>query len=168
MAAWARRGSALVALLVLSSAALAAGSTPAAAEPAPVPPSELPDEASALAAANRFGTRIEVAGRRSETGQLFANPDGTFTVEQHSAPVRVRRADGSWTAVDTTLRRAADGAPVPVATATDLRFSPGGSGPFARVPRAASRSRWRCPGRCRRRCWTGRGRRTARCCPGWI
>src|SRR6266508_4857335 len=54
-------------------------------------------------------------------------------VEQHSAPVRVRRADGSWTAVDTTLRRAADGAPVPVATATDLRFSPGGSGPFARV-----------------------------------
>ncbi len=133
MAAWARRGSALVALLVLSTAALAAGSTPAAAEPAPVPPSELPDEASALAAANRFGTRIEVAGRRSETGQLFANPDGTFTVEQHSAPVRVRRADGSWTAVDTTLRRAADGAPVPVATATDLRFSPGGSGPFARV-----------------------------------
>ncbi|HEX6681633.1 MAG TPA: hypothetical protein VF062_02515 [Candidatus Limnocylindrales bacterium] len=47
-------------------------------------------------------------------------------------PVRARRFDGSWGAVDTTLQRAGD-ALVPTAIAAGVRFSLGGDGPFATI-----------------------------------
>lgn len=43
--------------------------------------------------------RVEV--QRTERSQLYANADGTYTLEQAAAPVRVRRGDG-WVDVDTT------------------------------------------------------------------
>lgn len=95
-------------------------------------PSQRPDEQSALAAARAAHQRVEVAGLRTETQQVFANPDGTFTLEQHARPVRVRRGTG-WAPVDTTLRRLGDGSVSPVATAVALRFSGGGSAPLARI-----------------------------------
>jgi hypothetical protein len=39
---------------------------------------------------------IAVVERRSETEQVFANPDGTFSASITSRPVRVHRPDGSW------------------------------------------------------------------------
>ncbi|NUP76258.1 MAG: LamG domain-containing protein [Nonomuraea sp.] len=111
--------------------------SPARAEPSQPPPSQpsAPEE-SATAAARRTGRSVEVEAMRSETRQVFARPDGTFTLEQHARPVRVRQA-GGWVPVDTTLRLRADGQVEPVATAAGLTFSGGGGGPLARLSRGA-------------------------------
>ncbi|MFF1821364.1 LamG-like jellyroll fold domain-containing protein [Kribbella sp. NPDC058245] len=70
--------------------------------------------------------------KRTEASQTFANPDGTFTLEQDSVPVRVQRG-ADWVDIDTTLERAADGRVRPRATAMDMAFSGGGSGPLISV-----------------------------------
>ncbi|GIJ62301.1 hypothetical protein Vau01_098170 [Virgisporangium aurantiacum] len=46
-----------------------------------------------------------MTGLRSEKAQVFANPTGTLTAVLTGHPVRVRNGDGSWSAVDTRLRR---------------------------------------------------------------
>lgn len=89
-------------------------------------------ETSAMAVARTTGRRIEVTKLRTETQQVFANPEGTFTLEQHARPVRVRRG-GELVPVDTTLRRLPDGSISPVATAVELAFSGGGDGPLVRL-----------------------------------
>ncbi|MGW4411944.1 LamG-like jellyroll fold domain-containing protein [Nonomuraea sp. NPDC004702] len=113
-----------------------AGAPPAAsAPPAPVALSApLAPETAATATARRTGRPVEIESMRSETRQVFARPDGTFTLEQHARPVRVRQAAG-WVPVDTTLRLRPDGAVEPVATAAGLTFSGGGGGPLARLYR---------------------------------
>ncbi|MEU6024443.1 LamG-like jellyroll fold domain-containing protein [Micromonospora sp. NPDC047134] len=104
-----------------------------AAEPKPITqpksacPEDRPDEVSAAVAARLCGERVEVANRRSETVQVFANPDGTMTQEQALAPVRVRRGDSTWVPVDLTLERRADGTVAPKAHARDLTFAGGTS-----------------------------------------
>ncbi|HET9138025.1 LamG domain-containing protein, partial [Actinophytocola sp.] len=75
---------------------------------------------------------VEDLSQRTERAQTFVNPDGTWTTNQVSSPVRVRRADGSWTAVDTTLHRVGErirAAAVPY----DVWFSGGGAGPMTRL-----------------------------------
>ncbi|MDX3111188.1 LamG-like jellyroll fold domain-containing protein [Nonomuraea angiospora] len=110
---------------------------PAAAAKTVEPPRTVqPPEDSALALARSAGKPVEVESQRSETRQVWAKPDGTFTLEQYVRPVRVRKADG-WVPVDTTLRLRPDGAVETVATAADLTFSGGGSGPLARMARGA-------------------------------
>jgi hypothetical protein len=113
-----------------------------AASPADVPvtwaeqavqdPAPVSDEAAALAAARTSGRRVEVVGARSETGQLFANPDGTFTDEESVTPVRVRRGDG-WVQPDATLDARPDGTVVPRAVPVTMRFSGGGGAPLVRL-----------------------------------
>ncbi|MFC0529061.1 carboxypeptidase regulatory-like domain-containing protein [Phytohabitans kaempferiae] len=96
----------------------------------------------ARAAASR--QRVEVETLRDEHSLTFARPDGSFVTETSLRPQRVRRSDGSWAAVDTTLRRNGDGTVSPAASTLDVRFSGGGSGPFA-VMRDGSRQvglRW--------------------------
>ncbi|MEU6264661.1 LamG-like jellyroll fold domain-containing protein [Saccharopolyspora shandongensis] len=63
---------------------------------------------------------------------MYANPDGTFTLEQSAVPERVSR-DGDWVDVDTTLVRRADGGFEPTAVPADVRFSAGGADPLARI-----------------------------------
>ncbi|MFK4087574.1 RICIN domain-containing protein [Kribbella sp. NPDC020789] len=82
-------------------------------------------EARAMATALRTGQRVELTDQRTETGQVFANPDGTKTMEQHSQPVRVRKGR-DWVAPDPTLRLEADGLIRPVATISPLVLSGGG------------------------------------------
>ncbi|MGA5300195.1 discoidin domain-containing protein [Nucisporomicrobium flavum] len=90
------------------------------------------DEISAMATARACGDRVEVLGRRSERERVFANSDGSYTLEASAVPRRVRRADGSWIDVDPTLRR--DGTRVrPTASATGLDFSAGGRQPAMRI-----------------------------------
>ncbi|GAB7051417.1 hypothetical protein JCM9534A_65430 [Catenuloplanes indicus JCM 9534] len=81
------------------------------------------------ATARRTGDRVEVLGARTETGQTFANPDGSFTTELFATPQRVRK-DGGWVPIDTTLHMRPDGAVTPVAVPVDLRLSGGGDGPL--------------------------------------
>ncbi|MBI0384426.1 LamG domain-containing protein, partial [Streptomyces albiflaviniger] len=67
-----------------------------------------------------------MTAQRAEYSQTFANPDGTFTLEQSSVPQRVRADDGSWRDVDTTLERRSDGSVGPRSVVVDLAFSGGG------------------------------------------
>ncbi|MET9379794.1 LamG domain-containing protein [Streptomyces sp. NPDC002928] len=96
------------------------GSTAAAVDSTPE------SEASALAA--ETGERVAVDAVTTESSQVFANPDGTFTQEMNAAPVRARKDDGSWAAIDTTLVREADGSVRAKNTTAGLTFSGGGSG----------------------------------------
>ncbi|MEU9342090.1 LamG domain-containing protein [Streptomyces sp. NPDC048278] len=66
--------------------------------------------------------------RTTESSQVFANPDGTFTQEMNAAPVRARKDDGTWASIDTTLGRDADGSIRARNTTAALTFSGGGSG----------------------------------------
>ncbi|MGH3713888.1 MAG: LamG domain-containing protein [Micromonosporaceae bacterium] len=87
------------------------------------------EDDSPSARARRGGARIEVADQTTPTRKVFANPDGTYTAELHVTPVRVRRA-GRWVPIDTTLRVGADGRVAPVASASAVSFSGGGSTPL--------------------------------------
>ncbi|MFE4832984.1 LamG domain-containing protein, partial [Streptomyces sp. NPDC056672] len=64
----------------------------------------------------------------TESSEVFANPDGTFTQEMNAAPVRAQQDDGRWAAIDTTLVRDADGSVRARNTTADVTFSGGGSG----------------------------------------
>ncbi|MEV0607138.1 FG-GAP-like repeat-containing protein [Polymorphospora rubra] len=89
-------------------------------------------QADAGQAARTHGVRIEVDAMTTETQQVFADPDGTFTLEQRVRPVRVKRGD-SWTPVDTTLVFTPDGRVEPKVTAVDLSFSAGGDTALAQL-----------------------------------
>ncbi|MGW8604485.1 LamG domain-containing protein [Streptomyces sp. NPDC055893] len=84
-------------------------------------------ESAASEAAAETGQRAEVLARTTETSQVFANPDGTFTKEMSAAPVRAQKGDGSWAAIDTALVRTGDGRVETKATVNRVEFSGGGS-----------------------------------------
>jgi RHS repeat-associated protein len=69
------------------------------------------------------GGRVEIAGDRSETTQVWANPDGTSTAEIYSGPVRLRDATGAWVPVDLALVAARDGSVSAKAHPSGLRLS---------------------------------------------
>ncbi|MFF1967081.1 LamG-like jellyroll fold domain-containing protein [Streptomyces sp. NPDC058232] len=71
---------------------------------------------------------MAVDAATTESSQVFANPDGTFTQEMNAAPVRARKADGVWAPIDTTLMREANGSARAKNTTAGLTFSGGGSG----------------------------------------
>ncbi|MFD0479757.1 hypothetical protein ACFQ0B_75145 [Nonomuraea thailandensis] len=112
---------------------------PAAARPA--------QERAAVAAARTAGKPVEVESMRSETRTVFAQPDGTMTMELNVRPVRVRK-EGRWVPVDTTLRLRPDGTVEPVAAAVDLAFSGGGSARWPACRAAPRRWSWAGPARC--------------------
>ncbi|MEV8536720.1 LamG-like jellyroll fold domain-containing protein [Streptomyces sp. NPDC051211] len=79
------------------------------------------------------GQRVEVESLTNDTNQVFANSDGTFTVESSPVPERVRK-DGRWMPIDTSLVARADGRLVPRA-AQDVVLSGGGAAPLATITR---------------------------------
>ncbi|WP_216214228.1 LamG-like jellyroll fold domain-containing protein [Amycolatopsis aidingensis] len=106
---------------------------PAAAEaPAAEPITAAADEATALAAAQEQGSRVEVTRHTSETAKVFANPEGDLTLEQSVMPERVRR-DGEWVDADTTLERRADGTIAAKASPIEVSFSAGGDAALATI-----------------------------------
>ncbi|GIF23615.1 hypothetical protein BJ973_004224 [Actinoplanes tereljensis] len=106
------------------------------ARPAHAAPSSCPDAAAdagaAAAVAKSCGGGVEALDRRTEASRTVIERDGTATTENYVTPRWVRRADGSWTGLDTTLRRTGDTL-TPVATLLPVTFSAGGSGPFATI-----------------------------------
>ncbi|WP_341868865.1 DNRLRE domain-containing protein [Streptomyces murinus] len=64
--------------------------------------------------------------RTTESSQVFANPDGTFTQEMNAAPVRARKDGGTWAPIDTALVRDTDGFVRAKNTTATLSFSGGG------------------------------------------
>lgn len=140
------------AVAVPLSAAASSGATEPVPSPAPEPtvvaaPSRvLPAEARADLTARRTERQVELTGLRSETAEVYANPDGTRTMQQHAQPVRLRRGSG-WVAPDPTLRRHADGRIRPVATAIPIVLSGGGDRSLLAIGAAGRQVRigWRAP-----------------------
>ncbi|HEX6685136.1 MAG TPA: LamG-like jellyroll fold domain-containing protein [Candidatus Limnocylindrales bacterium] len=75
--------------------------------------------------------RAEVLSARSETRQVFAEPDGSYTMELSSKPVRAFQ-NHQWVPVDTALKRKPGGIVVPEAAAAELEISGGGQGMLVR------------------------------------
>ncbi|MFD8032789.1 LamG domain-containing protein [Streptomyces sp. NPDC059717] len=82
---------------------------------------------SASEQAKTTGEPVEVTAARTEYSTTTANPDGTFTLDQSTVPLRAKAPDGSWRGIDTTLKRRTDGSIGPESTVVDLSFSGGGS-----------------------------------------
>ena len=83
-------------------------------------------EEAASAAAEASGERVEVVESRTDSRQVYANPDGSFTMELSAGPTLVPKGNG-WVEPDTTLVRQADGTVAPVASVKPVVFSGGGS-----------------------------------------
>lgn len=118
--------------LVVPRPAIAVTAVPVAAAP---PVNERPDLVSAVLTARAQGTRVEVSGERTESSTTYANPDGTFTTESFSGPVRTRK-NGAWTPIDTRLTDTGESV-TPTAAIAELNLSDGGTEPFAKVARGA-------------------------------
>lgn len=111
-----RRRTAALALLVVAAAGLVVPSgadaaeavTPAARSQASGP-LEAADEASAMLLAHKLRKPVLVTGMTTQTSMQWAQPDGTFRAEMHSAPERVQAPSGEWVPVDLTLERKSDG-----------------------------------------------------------
>lgn len=90
------------------------------------------DSAEASQQAEETGQQVVVPSETTSTTQVFANPDGTFTAEIASGPVRVPDAESAngWEPVDTTL---VDTGEIlePEAAAASISFSDGGAGELA-------------------------------------
>lgn len=87
----------------------------------------------AQAIAKACGERVEIESQRTPTTQVFANDDGTSTVEIYAQPQRAQRADGSWAPLDADLEVRADGSVAPRASALGLVLSGGGDGPLLKA-----------------------------------
>jgi hypothetical protein len=107
-------------------------------EPAPAvvkPPvvREAPDAASAVEAARRQGSQVEVTAERTATRTVYANPDGTHTARISAVPTRAKRGN-EWVPIDTTLTSRSDGLVLAKATEVEAALSGGGSAaPLLRV-----------------------------------
>ncbi|MBT2480363.1 FG-GAP-like repeat-containing protein [Streptomyces sp. ISL-94] len=119
---------ALTATLLGGLPAAAAG-TPnaAAADKAKERLADAAAETNAKSEAKKSGKPVEIHSKRTETDDVWANPDGTLTANHALVPVRVYRG-GKLVDADTTLAKAADGRIAPAATAVGLSFSGGGTG----------------------------------------
>ncbi len=126
--------------------------TGAAAPDVPVadPPQVAAEQASpdlrAMATARQTGTAQELVSLRTETGQVFANPDGSKTMQQFARPVRVRQGTG-WVDPDPTLRLQPDGTVRPAATVSPLVLSGGGSGELLSIGKPGARIHLGWPGK---------------------
>jgi Concanavalin A-like lectin/glucanases superfamily len=89
---------------------------------------QTPQQASAQAA--RTGRAVQVTGSTTPTSTLTANPNGTFTLTESTAPVRTK-VGGTWRNLDASLVRNSDGTWSPAVSSHPLTLSGGGTGPLA-------------------------------------
>ncbi|WP_271208592.1 FG-GAP-like repeat-containing protein [Streptomyces poonensis] len=87
---------------------------------------------------------MEVTSRRSETSQVFANPDGSFTQDSYALPQWVRQG-GRLVDIDTTLKQQGDGSYAARATEVGVEFSGGGDGPLVTVVKDGRSMAWSWP-----------------------
>ncbi|MBP2478605.1 hypothetical protein JOF53_007477 [Crossiella equi] len=87
---------------------------------------EAATEVAASAAARQQNKPVQVAAKTTESSEVVANPDGTFTRTEHVSPVRAKRGE-SWVPIDLSLRTRPDGLVEPAASPVELRLSGGGT-----------------------------------------
>jgi len=113
--------------------AFASGAVMAWSRTAPTPFADpLGPEQAASRLAKTIGRRVVVAERTTETTQVVADPDGTFTLLSDLRPVRAK-VDGEWLPIDLTLETKSDGRIGPRVAPFDVRLSNGGGGLFAEM-----------------------------------
>ncbi|MGW7304647.1 FG-GAP-like repeat-containing protein [Streptomyces sp. NPDC054835] len=77
---------------------------------------------------------MEIVSRRTETDEVYANPDGTYRVDRSIVPIRVRHG-ADLVKIDPTLVEHSGGRIAPKASAMDVSFSAGGDDSFATMVR---------------------------------
>ncbi|SDJ02767.1 LamG-like jellyroll fold domain-containing protein [Nonomuraea jiangxiensis] len=122
------RLAAVLASFILLAASLVGLSGAASA----APPEAAGDEPTAMATARRTGQPVEILAERTETRQVFAQPDGNHRLVTSARPTRVRQGS-AWVDVQPRLARRTDGTVGPIASAVDLAFSGGGDAPLVRI-----------------------------------
>jgi hypothetical protein len=138
-----RRLAVATTLTVAASLLVAAPITQAAADPDPqsaakgpavttFPRPEDPDAAlrAAVEEARKHNKAIPVQDAFTETSRTWAYPDGHLATESYAGPAQLRRGDGSWAWIDTTLVEQ-DGVLKPKVAKANVRLSVGGYDPFA-------------------------------------
>lgn len=108
---------------------------PVRAEAAPKV-TERPDRTSAMVAAVSQDSRVEDLSARTPSAAMFANPNGTWTLESHAGLVRSKDDDDKWVAVDPALESTDDGV-TPAAVPFDVEYGDGGSKDLATVTSAS-------------------------------
>lgn len=143
----------LLALALAAPAGAAEGGAPradrATAKGADAPQQPSSGEAGAddaLARAKRTGEPVEVLTMRSESADVFAQPDGSLEAREYLRPVRTRVGD-EWKSVDTELVRTTDGGVAPMAVTNRTVFSGGGDGPMVRLSKAGRELSFDWPGK---------------------
>jgi RHS repeat-associated protein len=123
---------------VLVMAVLAVPSIPAVAapageaKPASTCPAEVADENAALVTARICDGPVAIAALTTQTDTAVATAAGAVRWQHQYRPVRVRQGAG-WVPLDTTLIAGPQGRVVPRATAVNMSFSGGGTGPMVTV-----------------------------------
>ncbi|XVQ88410.1 DNRLRE domain-containing protein [Microbispora siamensis] len=112
-------------------------SSAAAGEPAAIAADRTPepDREAAARTAKARGTRVEVESEKTDSSSLWANPDGTFTLDTFAGPLWVKDG-GTWRPIDTSLVSDGQAGLRTRLTPSDVRMSDGGSRPFAEIRRA--------------------------------
>src|SRR6266540_236806 len=123
--------SAAAAIVALGVVHPVASGDPAAA-PVQAAPAPTQTEADAVRQAQQTGQSVEITDQATETRQVLANPNGSFTLKSNQRAVRVKQ-DGQWKPIDTTLRRNTDGSWSPTATDQNVTFSGGGNSPVVTI-----------------------------------
>ncbi|MGW6391201.1 FG-GAP-like repeat-containing protein [Streptomyces sp. NPDC055103] len=90
--------------------------------------------AQALKEAKRTGKPVELVSRRTETDEVFINPDGTARVDRSILPIRVRQGS-KLVDIDPNLAAGSDGRIAPKASKLAVSFSGGGDDIFATMIR---------------------------------
>ena len=90
------------------------------------------DPASATSTARATGRRVEDLSQGDGYNFVYAEPDGTWTVETASQPVRAKDESGAWADVDTDLVERS-GRLEPKNVSGDITLSAGGDRAFAKV-----------------------------------
>jgi hypothetical protein len=115
--------------LVNGQAIASPGPRPAApaAPTAPTKTIYTDEEQQALALARKGKQPVAVASTTTETSQVVANPNGTFTLTSNRQAVRTKTSLGAWVPIDTRLTVSSDGRIRPAATTLDVSLSGGGT-----------------------------------------
>src|SRR5262249_541607 len=116
---------ALVASLLLLVAGPAKPAAAASSAARQACPADRPDLGAALMTARLCGGPVGGASMTTETATFAVRPDGSGTVGDHWATVRVADGHGGWVPVDLTLRVRPDGSVAPAVHPSGLVLSGG-------------------------------------------
>lgn len=102
--------------------------------------SERPDSVSAMLSARSQGKRVEDLSQRTELSSTWANPDGTWTTDNHLGVQRFKDAQGKWIEVNLDLTAQPDGSVAPAAHPLGLKFPGRGHAGEIRLEEGQGRS----------------------------